>query len=138
MQHKATREKVQHEGVQHTKNSTWKRYNTKQVQHRKSTTPNECNTKKGATWSECNMRQHKKGATWTANNTKKVQFEKTTYEKSATRIKSNTKWVQHTKKCDLKRVQHEATREKMRHGKSRRVKYAKKVDQNNALECTNR
>ena len=42
------------------------------------------------------------------------------------------------KKCDLKRVQHEATREKMQHKKNARVKYAKKVYKNSALECTNR
>ena len=43
----------------------------------------------------------------------------------------NTKKVQHEKsakpkKCDLKRVQHEATREKMQHKKNARVKNAKK------------
>ena len=45
--------------------------------------------------------------------------------------------MQHKKKCDMKRVQHEATREKLQHEKSARVKYAKKVHKNRALECTN-
>ena len=41
------------------------------------------------------------------------------------------------KKCDMKRVQHEATREKLHHEESARVKYTKKVDKNSALGCTN-
>ena len=33
------------------------------------------------------------------------------------------------KKCDMKRVQHKVTREKLQHEKSARVKYAKKSAQ---------
>ena len=48
--------------------------------------------------------------------------------------KCNTNKVQHgmsatQKKCDMKRVQHEATREKLQHEKSATVKYAKKSTQ---------
>ena len=41
------------------------------------------------------------------------------------------------KKSDLKGVQHEETREKIRHEKSVRVKYAKEMHKNSPLECTN-
>ena len=38
------------------------------------------------------------------------------------------------KKCDMKRKQHEATREKVQHEKSARVKYEKKVHKHSALD----
>ena len=37
------------------------------------------------------------------------------------------------KKCDMKRMQHEATREKVQHEKSARVKYAKKSAQEKCI-----
>ena len=37
----------------------------------------------------------------------------------------------------MKREQHEATREKLQHEKTARVKHAKKVHKNSALGCTN-
>ena len=40
------------------------------------------------------------------------------------------------KKCDMKRKQEEAAREKVRHEKSARMKYAKKIHKNSGLECT--
>ena len=44
--------------------------------------------------------------------------------------------MQHKKKCDMKRKQEEATREKVQLEKSARMKYAKKVHKNSRLECT--
>lgn len=41
------------------------------------------------------------------------------------------------KKSELKGVQHEETREKIQHEKSVRVKYAKEMHKNSALECAN-
>ena len=40
------------------------------------------------------------------------------------------------KKCDMKRKQEEAAREKVRHEKSARMKYAKKIHKSSGLECT--
>ena len=40
------------------------------------------------------------------------------------------------KKCDMMRKQEEAAREKVRHEKSARMKYAKKIHKNSGLECT--
>ena len=40
------------------------------------------------------------------------------------------------KKCDMKRKQEEAAREKVRHEKSARMIYAKKIHKNSGLECT--
>ena len=119
---KGNTEKCNAKIVQYKKFETWREHNMKKVKHGKSATRNECNTKKvkyevsatwsntrkGATWEECNTQ---KGAIRTGNNTKKVQLEKSAIWKSATRIKSYTKWVQHSQKsatwseCNMK--QHE-------------------------------
>ena len=47
---------------------------------------------------------------------KKCDTDKVKYQMNATQ-----------KQCNIKRVQHETTREKLQHKKSARVKYAKKV-----------
>ena len=142
----------------HEKSTTWKMCNAEKVQHEMSTArktwyskivQNEKSaTRKSATRNECNMEQHEKRCnmrrvqhTKKCNMNmvwhKKVQPEKSAIWKSATRIKPNTKWVHYKKKWDMMRVQHKATREKVQHEKSARVKYGKKVHKNSALEWTN-
>ena len=137
-----TRKKMPHE-----KSTTWKMCNAEKVQHGKVQHEMSA-TQKSATWCECNMEQHEKRCnrrrvqhTKKCNMNmvwhKKVQPEKSAIWKSATRIKPNTKWVHYKKKWDMMRVQHKATREKVQHEKSARVKYGKKVHKNSALEWTN-
>ena len=129
--------RVQHEKCAMRKKCNTEKCNTKWVQHKKvqhDVNATWSNTRKGATGEGCNTQ---KSATWTWYDTKKVQPEKSAIWKSATRIKPNTKWVHYKKKWDMMRVQHKATREKVQHEKSARVKYGKKVHKNSALEWTN-
>ena len=60
--------------------------------------------------------QHEKSATWKEYHMKKC--DKIKHKMNATQ-----------KKCDMKRKQEEAAREKVRHEKSARMKYAKKNTQ---------
>ena len=72
-----------------------------------------------------NKIQHEKIAAWKEFHMKKCNSDKIKHKMSATQ-----------KKCDMKRKQEEATREKVQLEKSARMKYAKKVHKNSRLECT--
>ena len=134
-----TRKKMSHE-----KSTTWKMCNAEKVQHGKVQHEMSA-TQKSATWCECNMEQHEKRCNRRrVQHTKKCNMNMVWHKKSATwkecnMKKCNTDKAQHEmsasqKKWHMKRVQHKATREKVQHEKSARVKYAKKMLKNSALE----